>query len=74
MACSFSLLSLFSSSFSFAFPLSLLKGGLVRLIRVNGEVLVHLSSSSQIPSIPPSIQSLVMVVECGISPLYLLLK
>ena len=57
MACSFSLLSLLSSSISFSFPLSLLKGGLVRLVRVNGEVLVHLSSSSQVPSIPHSIQS-----------------
>ena len=74
MACSFPLLSVFSSSLSFAFPLSLLKGGLVRSVRVNGEVLVHLSSSSQVPSILHSIQSLVMVAGCGISPLYLPLK
>ena len=74
MICSFSLLSLFSSSISFAFPLSLLRGGLVRLVRVNEEALKHLSSSSQVPSIPPSIQSLVIVVGCGINPLYLLLK
>ena len=69
MVCSFSLLSLFSSSFSCTFSLSLFVGGLVMLVRVKGEVLGHLSSFSQVPSTFPNMHSLVMVDGCGIRPL-----
>ena len=75
MACSLfsSLLSLPSSSISYTFSLPLLGGGLVMPVRVREEVLGHLSSFSQGPSTPPSMHSLVIVVGCGIRPLYLLL-
>ena len=48
MASSFSLLSLFSSSLSCTFFVPLLGRGLVMPVRVKGEVLGHLSSSSQV--------------------------
>ena len=73
MAYSFSLPSLFSSSISFTFSLPLLVRGLVTPVSVRGEALGHLSSSSQVPSTPLSMHSLVMVPGCGIKPLYLFL-
>ena len=72
MACSFSRLSLLFSSISYTFFLPLLDGGLVMPVRVRGEVLGHLSSSSQVPFTPPSMHSPVMVDGCEIKPLSLL--
>ena len=70
MACSFSLLSLFSSSISCTFSLPLLGGGLVMPVRFRGEVMGHLYSfSSQVPSTLPNMHSLVMVDGYGIRPL-----
>ena len=73
MAClGFStLLSSFSLT-SWNFFLPLFDGALVILVNVRGEVLGHLSSSSQVPFTPYSMKSLVIVVRCGIKPLYLL--
>ena len=73
IACSgFSILLSSSSTTSCNFFLPLFDGALVISVNVRGEVLGHLSSSSQVTFTPPNMQSLVIVVGCGIKPLYLL--
>ena len=58
-----------SSSVSTSFSLPIFFGPLVTLVNVKGEALGHVYSSSESPSAPPRIHSLVIVTGWGINPL-----